>query len=824
MKQGIYKGYNAGCCDGLEVWGVSCDAPSFHSNVGYYNNYHPQKLLSYDCYRITGGGDTHEIKPDLWPRGEVDTWYLYAARVPGTYPVNDSANRPISSKEDGSWGVQLDVAGRREVDIFDDPILDLVTYVNASRAIYVDGQQTYIAYRVSSFQSEFLDQGSLDDNGNYYAVDRDSLHIINIATQTKESYPMDKIGGYPNVLPFPDLDWTPMEQAFASIYHRISTHVSRKSVLHNNQISGVPVLQQLPCNCISIGKDYCVVSNYAPEKEQWAVGRLKYDGMEVHASESYNAGSTYERIGDVTTEGVTFTNNYWIALPSCRVYLDSTVSGSDECWVCAISKDDEADIRIVTGQWFNTTMAPSGSDTDYADGTLADSEVANTILDTSEFPGVEFPNLQIRCYNRVWDPTFTDEDHPNGQCRDLLIFTTQADEDYPETPDDIEATFEGGDLNTGLEDADIEFTTGGSVDLAGWFSNGSTTYSSDSPITGSYSAKTNPIQVDVIQKLVLAITFNKTTAGYVTFNYRHHNRLWGEPGSGIGTFLSNYNVPENYLDIRLDGSLITSDQLIDEDGAATVGNYIAEVKNNGVDWVALPTTRLDNGPITNSPENCTGDDTKFTRAREVRIWVKAGTHTLSFSHNRGSDGENEGSFAHLYSQVDDLNLGKLMVGGDPTNKTAWIYNGQMVQLAQWWAWPRREEEEALDLDDRISTSPDFITMDKKGRILYGNPHGVVRLKPSGDDDGLFVLDEDFGGSGGDGFSGGGGYVRFTASPLLVPRGSVYNCDDAPPEGVLMDVIADPPWGSFQILPFGTDGDFQVRGANASLRDATEYPF
>ena len=53
---------------------------------------------------------------------------------------------------------------------------------------------------------------------------------------------------------------------------------------------------------------------------------------------------------------------------------------------------------------------------------------------------------------------------------------------------------------------------------------------------------------------------------------------------------------------------------------------------------------------------------------------------------------------------------------------------------------------------------------------------------------------------------------------------VPSCDDPDANYHDVDVIVDPPWGAFQILPVGEGGDFQVRGANASLTDATVPPF
>ena len=105
-------------------------------------------------------------------------------------------------------------------------------------------------------------------------------------------------------------------------------------------------------------------------------------------------------------------------------------------------------------------------------------------------------------------------------------------------------------------------------------------------------------------------------------------------------------------------------------------------------------------------------------------------------------------------------------------------------------------------------------MDGEGGILVGNPHWVARLNRDGS------LDTTFGGPRGDGFiTDSGGYIRFTASPNI--EAPTLPCfADLPSMGT--DIVSDPPWGSFQILPIG-GRDFQVRGANAALRDATSFP-
>lgn len=830
MKQGIGKGYNAGCCNVFDIWGPSSHSPNFNGTTSTPSNGAYDLQLSYDLERPLrydlDGTYSHEVRPELWARGE-QSWTLYAAMIPGTYPPPPglAANKPSSSRADGTWSVALCTAGEHhsETNEFDEPLdwFQRVSRCQGTRAIYIDGHQTHLVYRTTG-----LDLDGMSDEEQNAGNTGGDHHLIRISDQTKiATYSVHSLG---ISFPFSEME----EDWLQSIYINYGEGI-HTNILESGFTAQEYIMQQWACNLISHGIEYCNLSSYKPGKSQWSAARLKYDGtrptngsggtaagLEVFCTEADQSTSS-ERIGDPEED---YVGNYWLVMPTCRVYIDTSADTPDECWWIAINKDPEEDIRIVTGRWLSKVYAGTASDwTGYADGTLADSEVENIVLDMSDtdYPEEDaagWPNIQIRSYNRVYNPV-------SEQNEDLVLFTTQ-DGSFTQA-DDVEADFEGGDLNSGLEDAEIEFKTGGQVDTSGWVSTASVTYGSDTPIAGSYSAHTNPVSLTTVQSLFLSLSFNKISAGYITFKYRHHNRIWGMPGSGVGTQLFNIPVTENYLDIRLDGSIIAGDARIDEENPLAVGNAIIEV-DNGSGWALVASSRIDNS---NSPEDCTGDEDKFLLAREVRIWVAAGTHTIHFIHQRGSD-ENDGTFSHLYSQVDDLFLDDLMTGEDTTGKRRWMSINGKVQKAEWWAWPRREEEEKTDLTLRVSTAPDFITYDKLGRVLYGNPHYVVRLIPNEDDPGFWKLDTDFGGPRGDGFDSSedesnGGYIRFTATNASVKQAlgeETPGCDDPDPDYNWVDVVADPPWGAMQILPVGSGGDFQLRGMNASLRDATEHPY
>lgn len=827
MKQGIYKGYNAGCCDGLEIWGVSSNSPNVMGNY-YTPSTSEIGAITYDL-------ESHaELRPELWSRAVNSVWPLYAAMVPGTYPgpAGESENRPTSSKATGEWFVEIGITGRHKQvgsGEFATHTIESITKCYGTRAIYVDGQQTWVTYKLTGQQT--FDSPIIGERLANLSSGMGDHHILNIANQEVEaSYLVQYLNGvgFVNDLVNYPFDLSNMEQDFNYYLYPSEVSAYSFSILPSQTGYSTPYIRQYPCNCTGFGREYFVISTYFPGCENWTVARIEYEGTRTNISGTTSSGLevfcthlTLDMSGDMTgwlgDSGNTFTGNYWIVLPSCRTYIDSSDDLPDEPWVCAIHKSGSTP-EIITSKWQSSIFSPGGSSaaTDYADGTLSSSEVsaANTILDTSDseltsrYPDESWDNLQIRSYNRVYDPT-------TGHSRDLLIFTTHDEETF-EQADDVIADFEGGDLNSGLEDAEIEFVTGGIVTSSGWVS------STTSPGDGSYSVITDPVTYDIDQTLLLKLTFNKVSDGYITFLYKHHNRIWGEPGSGIGDQLFNFPVVDNYLDIKLDGALVSGDTSIGGNPQFQVN--LADDDLGGT-FTSVSTSRIDN---LNSPEDCTGDEDKFLVWRAAKIYVEAGTHTLSFQQRR-VDNANGDTLAYLYSQVDNIALGDLMVGDDTTSKRRWLFNGEKVQKAEWWAWPRRDEEAKSDLTMRVSTTPDFITLDKTGRILYGNSHYVTRLVPDPDDEGYWKLDEDFGKSRGEGHADqeGGGYVRFTASPFVtkveVGEGS-SDCGDPDPEYDYVDTVADPPWGAFQILPFGDGGDFQVRGANGTLRDATDYPF
>lgn len=812
MKQGIFKGYNAGCCDGLEIWGASCHAPDYSGNkildiLHHFNN----NGLSYDLFRETEATPlsiNSDIKPEFWPRAQGRNWDLFAAKVPGTYNPSPGIIRPISSSSlgNGTWEANLGIMFEHVVRSFapnfkpDDGISHDSKMCYGSRAIYVDGQQKYVTYRTTTRETANDDFGGplfqRRTWGDHHQIIINSAFITDPPNPQGVTYyavgTLDGKGNEGDPLDPNEYPKAPQGTSMEKDFMRYHNNVY-------NVLLGLSPIVQGPCNQLGCGKDYFILSSYRPSTTLWNVARVKYEGLQVFCNKA--------AIPNGDPEG-NYVGNYWIVLPSCRVYLDSSVSGSDECWVCAIHRTAK---KIVTGQWLSNVFAPGGSN--FADGTLSNNEVANIILDSnngelnSRYPGELWNNLRILSYNRVYDPG-------TKHSRDLLLFVTY-DQPTFASELDVVADFEqpgGYDrnyLDNGLVAAEIGFETHGTASPGSWISSPFDSYA------GSYSAQAEAQDVTAENEISLVLAFNLVNEGDITFQYRHDNRSYGLRLTGSDTWpsfpvLANFAEPDNSLNVYLDGALMSGNTLVGED----------EVPQFKIDNIPQNTSVIDNAFV----PGALLEEPQFLQWRKVKIHMLPGEHTLRITQVRKWQDN-----GHMRSQVDQLSLGEIMVGEDTTGKKRWLYNGQKVQKVETWAWPQRDDESATSLSGRVSTMPDFITLDKKGRILYGGPHYVVRLIPKPSDPTLFILDQEFGKSNGNNpGSGQGGVVKFSATPVAPTSetaGTNPTCpEDFDPNRNLGDTIADPPWGSFQILPTGDDDAFQVRGANASIRDASDTIF
>ncbi len=859
MRHGIYKGYNPGCGDGLEIWGVAGSMPAFESWRGDSSNQNifSYKDLPYDLQgpinsQFFGDSYSSEIIPEKWGRNVGQEWYLYAAKVPGTYPAcKDCGERPTSSSgvEQGSneWQYNLGMAARHYLDQTQNPARHVMAHslhVFGSRAIYIDGQQTHVAYAVGAKQLQSYPPVT---QGKFQYAD---LHIIDINQRVDINGPNmvgeyialgtmnNKLSTTVNTLN----EVTAMEYNLLFVLGQQFNGMMR-NVTNSNIISGgnafgqVGGLRQPPTNNICYGLEYGLFSSYAPGKENWSVGRIKYDVVpyQVVFTQIYQTGGGFdtEHLGHPQTSvyyNKNFNRDWWVVLPSCRTYIDSNKAGTDECWVLAIHKDslyyteDNETFertypnakKMKVGQWLNsetkTGINQNQAAASYSTGSLSTDEAnaGTVILDSSistgpmshvksAYPDESWNRIEVRCYNRIYDSSTDSHKH-------LALFTTQDDVGLKLTPEgeDIIADFAGGDLNSGLEEAEIKFSTGGFNETDAW-------------ISSSSSAKATAQDVTLENNIFLKLTFSLVSDGYVTFDYLHDNRKYG---TRIPPFveLTNQAEVDNYLDIRLDGSLVSGTKLVGPNQDIPQFQINLTDTNLAGTFTPISTSRIDN---VTSPKFCTAEDDYITW-RAVKIWMTKGTHTLSWTQRR--QWQDNG---HMLSRIDNLILGRLMVGEDTSGKKRWLYNGEKVQKAEWWAWPHYDEEKESSLTQRVSTAPDYITLDKEGRILYGNPHYVCRLIPDENNEGLFKLDTSFGrdrGVGPDATEGG--FIRFTGTftTKTVGEFQLPTCDNPDLDYENQEIISDPPWGAFQILPFGDDGDFQVRGVNAAIRDATTHPF
>ena len=522
MRQGFDRGYNAGCCNGLEIWGVSQKAPNIIPNV-------PGQFQSLAYELVKEEYSNHEVRPTIWPRSRGQTWKFFAAKVPGTYPPPPDAiaNKPSSSKADGTWFAEIGDTCEHYFEATgfefqDKEYMTRIHYTTGSRAIYIDGEQTQICYQIKKFPRTPTNVWQNASSHEYISVG-DSSSVVSrdvLDWGGAVLYAEDNDGGdggyeYPNS--------SAMEEKLMEALSASHKGNMFRDLL-NLSSQNISDVKQTPCNHFGYGLDYYVVSSYTPENSlPWTVARVKYEGtrttasgtepgMEIFSSQVEYDNSTGTSIGLVGDTNETFTGDHWIVFPSCRVYLDSTASGTDECCgLCdpqksrgqCFAKDRHRPMAFQSFFAGGTAAVWTG----YADGTLGGSEVDNVILDSSsnDYPAEAWQNLAIRSYNRVYDPT-------TGHSKDLLLFTSR-DNGVGGliTADDVKATFEGGDLNAGLSPAEIEFETGGFAGVDAWVSSGI-----DSDV-GSHSARVQAQNVTTENRIFLKLTFTKVGDGYVTF-------------------------------------------------------------------------------------------------------------------------------------------------------------------------------------------------------------------------------------------------------------------------------------------------------------------
>lgn len=775
MKNGL-KGYQSGCTPPFDVWGISINAPCIQPYMIEPGPIQTWAIgFSYDLYGSQAnthqGSEPRQVKivPDLFPRVSGGTsWPMFAAKVPSSYPYGscNHTSTPDSSKADGTWSVELETVIEHGEHNEQDTI-DYWRWVFQSRAIYVDWEQKFVVYRFSSKHTDFgltVFQATpgAEVFGTFSVIDIKQQTIPISIDTTFSEYTIDG-----NLQQYQSTQ-TEMEYGFPFI-------LLDSPGTFNSQL-GYDDSQQPVAQAISYGQEYLLASSYNPNSTfgaSWLIGRIRYRGTRLGVTPSAEFFSSRP----LTVGTGQYVNPLLITLPSCRVFIKSDALQPDECWVVAISNNNGIP-KLATGRWLNKDYSIEyGDGTEehgFADGTLRETEVENWIinLDNSSqhhiqpVPGESWDDIRVRCYN-----------HIDGQ--DLLLFTSNsAGSEKTAIPT---ADFEGG-IDSGLPDG-FNFINGGTAELDIWVP------STDYKKNGTYSAKTSFQDVtknaEVSMRLSVHVVNNNST---LTFWYMHDNRRYGYHQTGPPwTSLTNFPEVDNVFEFRVDGNLIPIT----------------------IDGNSYNTSRIDNVFV---PSDNNNTEAWYYTWRHVSVTLSAGTHTLSWTTKQVWQVNGQ-----LQTWLDDIVFPLVLISDDVDAKKRWFYAAGKVRQAKYWAWKKQDDEDDTTIDEQRTsrTVPDFITMDRQGRIYYGNPHYVCRILI--DDNGDDYIDESFGGPPFNGASGNG-YVRFTATTNIEQEPP---CLDPNIAWVSNDIIDDPRWGAFQIMPIETG--IQIRGANAAIRDATEDP-
>lgn len=826
MRQG-FKGHQSNCSAPFEVWGADSTCPSMMEWENDDTRNHP--YIPYGVgfpYNHTYDDEFNsvvEVKKKIVPEppwgdpANGKTFPLMAAKVPASYPGTACTKFPPTSSfhDENTWSANL--GSRTEtrqytVGEVTTPFLSAPRSTLSSRAIYIDGKQKYLNYRctalipgLTDYALGISDSWTLGVSGLFSGrnIDMGSHHVIEIANTTNTDAYNVEFFGMASDAEFEN-NLTLMEKGIlmcmGSMPYLTGDH---------------PAPFQLSSYNFCSGKDYFICTSYSPDATRWHVGRVKYQGtrtnstgatasgIETFASQHFPSAPVWNYVGHGDV-GEDHEGEYAIVLPSIRSYIDTSriteTNPTDECWVIAARVKESDTPGIVAAQWihnvYRTGVGAQDAATGVADGTLHSSDVAKgqLILDPSlpTWSLDSWDSVKIRCYNRVYNKR-------TGHSTNLAIFTSGGGT-VSENPAFI-ADFEQGDefdiheLNHGLPEGTEFNSYGTGWDFNEWQADNSKHHD------GSTSAKAL-LRADLVGTADLEITVNVLEESEISWWYYFDNRGAGDRFGTGSHELTNQPVVEHQFKVYLDGGLATMS--IDFDGQQQSGDPIVDVA----------------GVIDNA--NLKMEDESFTRWYKATVTVPAGTHTLHWSVNRYWADD---SYSHLIAHIDEISFPKTMAGSDINGAKRWYFDGTTIREAKHWAWAKKNEEGVASngtpdpIVSRGSTVPDFITMDSEGDILYGNCHYVVKIRMDEGHEG--ELDTSHGGTRGEGGGSSGGYVRFTATPNIeVPPDPP--CDDPDPVYTsVVDIDSNPPWGAFQILP--TSAGYQIRGANASIRDATAYP-
>ncbi len=834
MRRGN-QGLRGGCSNKFGIWGVSLNCPNVsdaeHSEAADMdpqgeswvlfdpaarNNCTGRKFAFHarDWTNIFGNLAKKEVLPTVWTTGLPRIWNVYAAKIPTSYPGVHCEKYPkISSAADGgdnTW--QADLGPILTVEEHQPPGSEAPLYVGVpkgygyihrSRACYVDGIQNTVVY---STQGNWPDSVPDDPTthaqyANHFLLPnppRPAQHMVGDTFVIPINDPSaDRVKRYYTATMGGFVD-TPSADPFDATVNELQMHAFNIGNGLLTNVMGGSNLEHyaFPCNNIYLGAKYMGFSSYNPTRlsvaHAWQVARIKYEGMRRNQSNVDVPGLecfATPSLTDAGSEGAlgrdetVYDGDYVVCLFSQRCYTDSskiTTENFDEPYVIAIHKDFSS-TKIVCSQWTSNVYRSGIGSADpfsgLSDGTITSSELAltgETIMNASspptEYSGETFPHPLIWAYSRMWDSVAKKNVN-------LALLTTKANTVTPEAVGviaDFEiadgGSFDPGYLDHGLPDG-IHFKSVSDVGGNGWLADNSGVIGDDHAYSGdggSYSAKTN---INVLQEsdTSLSVEINVTVEGDIAFKYRFDNRI--AAGTRVPPFTELTDNPNinNTFSFWVDGKLVQS-------------------------W--------------NNDTFGGSDDTPYKAWYDFTYHLTAGTHTIRWTAHRG-DAQDE-----LIVQLDHITFPNIMVGPNIDGYIYWYYDGYKLRKLTDFVWAHRDEEgdgsgtNQTPIASRADTIPYYIAMDGSGRILLGNPHGVQRRLRDGS------LDKDFGKSRGPGFADQhSGFVRFTATPNLQPP--VPSCLDPDGRAATPDLIADPPWGAFQILPVGEEA-FQVRGANASL--------
>jgi hypothetical protein len=780
------------CCHPpLDVWGLTCNTPNLKPTyAGALRNY----------FSDTAGVDGNVVLPDVGdPAGGTaaagDAWEFGAAKVPSSYPYSTCETDPIISSADErlgaseQWTATLTTAG--EVIETTNPFTDELqwSYGNihtafCSRVWTIDGEQRGVTYAITP--DLVTTEGAPDPRPPWNAekILGDHVQIV-IATQVPTVYRVEHGG-------IPDLGATEMQVAWHHCYPP-NNPLEDTYYPENDALS-------LRAQWHSFGKEFYNVSTYTPGAVDWFAGRQKYVGREIFCTDTPH-GTAFDGTKN-------FTGDYVLVLPAIRVSIDSTAE-FDECWWCAMNRltDDPDNYpngyanKLVIGQWKPASLGGSDrirnpgdtSDAQVADGSIQEAEVDTVIVDGSdppaEFSGEAFKNIEVRCFNRVWD-------FQAKANRNLLLWTSDPPEGVTTTDSTLVADFEQPDgfnpryFDHNVDADELQFQSGGNIfPINEWLISASDHHD------GSYCAEALYTS-DLEGNLDLWIRFTVTTTGSVLkFWYILDNRYSGTRVAPFGE-LTNFPEVDNNLQVLVDGVGVPT---ITIDGTLYDYSGLSDIEPGTIDNSQVPS---------GNPLN---DETWYATWRHAEITLSAGARSVRWRLKRKWADDN----GHLFARIDGVEFPEIQVGDDINGVRRFFWDGNKVRRAKWWKYPKRDDEQQTDVASRVSTVPDFIALDTLGRIWYGNPHYVVVLVYDADAD-EWSPDETFCQKG---------FFVCTASPEIQPPDEVQNADCewvAVTVGRTFDTIKDPQWGAMQILQI-EGGGAQLRGMNGQWRDASHNP-